>query len=261
MNNVKFESSQEQIINVLNQFYEQGIDIITTQHKGGLYDIYDLVDQSRYMAWRTAILVYIKHIGLDAPDIIKCIEDQTKHLLSSVTIILEQIQSLKNLVSKGLLCDCSSNTVVMESELENLFIKFHRVARQLRSRHANRPTLTINDEYDVQDLLHALLLIHFNDVRAEEWTPSYAGGAVRVDFLLKDCKTFVEVKKTRPSMTAKDLGVQLLIDREKYKAHPDCEKLYCFVYDPEGHLGNPTGIKRDLEKGQEDFLKVFIMPE
>ena len=62
-------------------------------------------------------------------------------------------------------------------------------------------------------------------------------------------------------MTPKILGEELIVDREKYKSHPDCEKLYCFVYDPEGHLGNPAGIIRDLEEGQEDFIKVFICPE
>ena len=52
-----------------------------------------------------------------------------------------------------------------------------------------------------------------------------------------------------------------VIDREKYKVHPDCKKLYCFVYDPEGLLGNPNGIKKDLESNSEDFIKVFIRPE
>ena len=32
--------------------------------------------------------------------------------------------------------------------------------------------LSVTDEYDVQDLFHAILLLHFDDVRAEEVTPS-----------------------------------------------------------------------------------------
>ena len=82
-----------------------------------------------------------------------------------------------------------------------------------------------------------------------------------MDFLLKDYGVVIEVKKTRDTMTAKDLGEQLIIDREKYKVHPDCKKIYCFVYDPQGYLGNPIGIKKDLEKGNEDYIKVFIRPE
>lgn len=69
--------------------------------------------------------------------------------------------------------------------LANLFEKFHSVARQLRKRYNERPTLDVDDEYDVQDLLHALLRLYFDDIRTEEWTPSSAGGSSRMDFLLK----------------------------------------------------------------------------
>jgi len=69
--------------------------------------------------------------------------------------------------------------------LNNLFEKFHNVVKQLRSRYNGRPTVDVEDEYDVQDLLHALLRLYFEDVRVEEWTPSYAGGSSRMDFLLK----------------------------------------------------------------------------
>ena len=139
--------------------------------------------------------------------------------------------------------------------------RFHRFARQLKVRHQTRSTITIDDEYDVQDLLHALLLVFFDDVRPEEWTPSYAGGALRMDFLLKEIDTVIEVKKTRERMSSKDLGEQLIIDIEKYQTHPNCKQLCCFVYDPEGILGNPIGIKNDLESAHEGFLKVYIKPE
>jgi hypothetical protein len=42
------------------------------------------------------------------------------------------------------------------TEVEKICERFHIVARQLRSRHEGRPTLSISDEYDVQDLAHAL---------------------------------------------------------------------------------------------------------
>lgn len=66
--------------------------------------------------------------------------------------------------------------------------RFHLVVKQLRNRYNSRETLDIVDEYDVQDLFHSLLYIFFNDVRAEEWTPSYAGKCARQDFLLKKKK-------------------------------------------------------------------------
>lgn len=148
------------------------------------------------------------------------------------------------------------------SLIEKLCLRFHAVARQLQHRHDDRDTLSINDEYDVQDLLHAILRLHFDDIRAEEWTPSYAGGSSRVDFLLKAEQIVIEVKKTRQSMKSKELGEQLIIDRARYEAHPDCKILVCFVYDPEGRIGNPSGIERDLENHTGNVkIRVIIAPK
>lgn len=67
--------------------------------------------------------------------------------------------------------------------IERICNRFHLVARQLRSRHNSRETLNVEDEYDVQDLLHGLLTLEFEDIRAEEWTPGYAGGGIKDGFL------------------------------------------------------------------------------
>jgi len=145
--------------------------------------------------------------------------------------------------------------------MEYLCKRFHLVVRQLRSRHNGRQTLQIEDEYDVQDLLHALLTIYFDDIRPEEWTPSYAGGSSRMDFLLKQEQIVVEVKKTRNGLGAKEVGDQLLIDIQRYKTHPDCKTLFCFVYDPDGRISNPRGIENDLNKTYNGLpVKVLITP-
>lgn len=147
-------------------------------------------------------------------------------------------------------------------KVELLIRRFHKVARQLRSRHASRNTIEIEDEYDVQDLFHSLLCIYFDDVRAEEYTPSYAGAASRVDFLLKEEKIIIEIKKTRQGLSAKEVGEQLIIDSQRYQAHPDCNTLVCFVYDPEGRVANPRGIENDLTKELNGVpVTVFITPE
>mgnify|MGYP000687844886 FL=1 len=148
----------------------------------------------------------------------------------------------------------------VEETLERIFSRFHKVARQLRNRHDNRNTLDIEDEYDVQDLLHSLLQLYFDDIRAEEWTPSYAGKCARVDFLLKNEKTVIEVKKTRKGLNDKNLGDELIIDTERYKSHPDCERLVCFIYDPEGRIVNPNGVMSDLNISHKGFTKVYIYP-
>ena len=140
--------------------------------------------------------------------------------------------------------------------------QFHKVARQLQQRHDNRQTIEINDEYDVQDLFHALLKIHFEDVRPEEYTPSYAGSSTRVDFLLKNEKIIIELKKTRKNLKQKEVGEQLIVDIAHYQTHPDCETLVCFVYDPEGRIANPIGVENDLERCTNSIsVKVIISPK
>ncbi len=142
--------------------------------------------------------------------------------------------------------------------------RFHTVARQLLQRHRDhnipRETLKVNDEYDAQDLFHGLLRLFFDDVRNEEWTPSYAGTASRIDFLLKQEQVLVEIKMTRQGLTkAKDVSDQLIIDSERYRVHPDCKMLVAFVYDPQEYLTNPRGIERDLSKTINDVpVKVIV---
>jgi hypothetical protein len=143
--------------------------------------------------------------------------------------------------------------------IENVCNRFHLVARQLRSRHSSRATIEIEDEYDVQDLFHSLLHLHFDDIRPEEWTPSYAGGSSRMDFLLKQEQIIVEIKKTRKSLTTKDIADQLIIDATRYQSHPDCKCLICFVYDPEGRIGNPTGLETDLTDKKNELRTIVIV--
>ena len=146
--------------------------------------------------------------------------------------------------------------------ISNTIEHFNACALQLRRRHAGRETLIIKDEYDVQDLLHALLKLHFSDIRPEEWTPSYAGNSNRMDFLLKEAHIAIEVKMTRDNLKDKEIGEQLIIDIDKYQQHPDVDTLYCFVYDPDGNIRNPRGLESDLNKRSIDnfSVKVFVRP-
>lgn len=145
--------------------------------------------------------------------------------------------------------------------IEEILEKFHAVLREIGHRHGNRPSFEINDEYDVQDFLRGLLRLHFDDVRDEEWTPSYAGGSARMDLLLKNEQIVIEVKMVRKGISEKKIREQLIIDKAYYKEHKDCKKLYCFIYDPEGRIKNPKGFERDLSDKVHGFeTKVLIVP-
>ena len=185
-------------------------------------------------------------------------ENLTENDYSNASTCVQTLENVKNYIQKGYINFEQKKEIDVDETLDRILWRFHKVVRQLRVRHGGREILDINDEYDVQDLLHALLQLYFDDIRDEEWTPSYAGSAARVDFLLKNEKTVIEVKKTRQGLADKEVGNQLIEDIERYKVHPDCEKLVCFVYDPEGRIGNPNGVMNDLNSRHEGFAKVVI---
>ncbi|MBD2693810.1 hypothetical protein [Anabaena catenula] len=141
--------------------------------------------------------------------------------------------------------------------------RFHSIAKQLELRRSDkgkiRETLKIKDEYDVQDLLYALLKIDFVNIRKEEGMPSFAGSSSRMDFLLKEEKIGIEVKKTRESLKDKEITTELAEDIIRYQSHPDCEYLLCFIYDPEGLLKNSEALIRDLSKSGNDKLTVRVI--
>lgn len=116
----------------------------------------------------------------------------------------------------------------------------------------------IEDEYDVQDLLHAVLRGRYDDVRPEEYSPSYAGSSSRIDFLLKDEQIVIEVKMASEKLRDGKVGEQLIVDIERYKEHPDCRTLFCLVYVPNHELRNPAGLEGDLS-GEREGLDVVVM--
>lgn len=176
---------------------------------------------------------------------------------------VEELNKLKEYIEENSE-EIKSRIKVSVSNLQNnineimiLMNRFHLVVKQLRQRHNSRATLDVSDEYDVQDLLHSLLYILFDDIRTEEWTPSYAGKCSRQDFLIKDRDIVIEIKKTRNGLSAKELSDQLIIDITRYKTHPNCKTLICFVYDPEERIINPIGIENDLTENH-DNLNVIV---
>jgi hypothetical protein len=141
----------------------------------------------------------------------------------------------------------------------NLCRRFYLFARQIQSRREKRASIEFKDEYDVQDALHALLRLHFDDIRPEECTPSYAGNTSRMDFILKRQQVVVEVKMTRKGLDQKEVVNQLTVDKERYRTHPDCRALVCFIYDPAGICTNPAALEDDVSVPEGDFRVVVVV--
>lgn len=250
------------IINEIKECIDKGNDVINTKwnvQNGIGFPTY--VDYSLYQNWFTKIKLLLGKC-LETNDEFYCkICSLPESTLANTKTIIKILNSILEYEEKGILSFVdSNNTNFSISTLYNVLNHFNDIVKQLRKRYNGRATLDVTDEYDVQDLMHSLLKIFYDDIRKEEWTPSYAGKCSRQDFLIKKEHCVIEVKMTRSGLTEKDLGDQLLIDIARYKTHPDCKSLICFIFDPDGRVSNPVGFIDDIEKANENFVKVVINP-
>lgn len=152
----------------------------------------------------------------------------------------------------------------VEVLLERLIKGLQRAMHPLTNRRKGSQALSFNSEYDVQDLLHSLLRPWIQDIRPEEFTPSYAGSSTRMDFLLPVHKLVLETKIVRDRSHAKKIGEELIIDIEHYRRHGDCKNLWCVIYDPNQYITNSQGLKTDLEgkrstKDGEVIVRVYVI--
>jgi len=152
----------------------------------------------------------------------------------------------------------------VEELLEIIIRGLRRAMHPLTHRRKGTQPLSFGSEYDVQDLLHALLRPWVSDIRPEEFTPSYAGSSTRMDFLLPAHKLVIETKIVRDRAHAKRVGDELIVDIDHYRRHPSCQSLWCVIYDPDQLITNADGLKTDLQgpRSSNDgtvHVRVFVL--
>lgn len=219
------------------------------------------LNTTSFATWKTQSLSFLeREFSSTSPYYLEFRDKVKKPYISAAKTGIGVLEAVKEEIESGDI-GTSSDTKNPIEVVQNICDRFHLVARQIRERYDGRETIDIQDEYDVQNLFHALLHLHFEDIRPEEWSPSNAGKSTRVDFLLKQERIVVEIKKTRKGLSAKEIGSQLIEDIHRYNSHPDCEALICFVYDPDGRIANPRGLESDLNKNTEELIVyVYIRP-
>lgn len=152
----------------------------------------------------------------------------------------------------------------VEDLLEVIVRGLRRAMHPLTHRRKGSQPLSFGSEYDVQDLLHALLRPWVSDIRPEEFSPSYAGSSTRMDFLLPAHRLVIETKIVRDRAHARRVGDELIIDVDHYRRHPDCSALWCVIYDPDQLITNAEGLGSDLEgprtsKDGTVNVRVFVL--
>jgi hypothetical protein len=143
----------------------------------------------------------------------------------------------------------ASNTLDM---LETVLRRLPHAVRQLRDRHDGRPTVRIVDAFDLEDLMRAILHLHFDDVRRETRTPGYSFGT-RTDFVVGPQRIAVTAKLARPDVREQELVRQIHEDAAFYE-RKDVECLVVLIYDPEQ-------IVRDAPQFEAAWLRAAAGPE
>jgi hypothetical protein len=122
--------------------------------------------------------------------------------------------------------------------LEAMLRRLPLVIRQLRTRQGDRPPFRVVDERDLEDLLRALLPLHFDDIRPECRTPRYSA-VTRTDYLLAKEGIAITVKMMGADVRVSQLIEQLREDADYYRRERKCRILIGFVYDPEMKTPEP----------------------
>ena len=146
--------------------------------------------------------------------------------------------------------EMGNKTIDSESSLETvvrIVERFPSTVRVLGYRAQERQPYQVSDEQDLQDLLYAVLVATFDEVERETTTPKFAGGSGRVDLLLRKESVGIEVKFVRGGRPFRKIREELFREIPSYLAYEDCKSLVVMIYDPEGRVDNPEGVKRDLE--------------
>ncbi|MFJ4090006.1 hypothetical protein ACIPYS_00335 [Kitasatospora sp. NPDC089913] len=157
-------------------------------------------------------------------------------------------------IQRSILAAAIYGRVEVAPVLDELATYFSRIPEYLRTLSlSGRDRVVapvISDEKDLQALVHALLKLHYDDVRPEDYAAQHAGARSRVDFLIREAGVVVETKMTRDGLTDRRVGEELLIDWGRYSRHPDCRGIIALIYDPDFRISNPVGLASDLSRDQ-----------
>jgi|RhiMethySRZTD1v2_1073278.scaffolds.fasta_scaffold221764_1 DpnII restriction endonuclease/uncharacterized protein DUF2321 len=126
------------------------------------------------------------------------------------------------------------------SRLERLFRRLPRLARELGRR--ERAPLVVRDDRDLDDLLRALLVIEFDDVRPQARTPRYESGN-RTMYYLGEESIAVVGHLMRVGMDEIEVARRFAEEVAELRRRAECDALVQLVYDPERRLPNPQRLE------------------
>lgn len=206
------------------------------------------VEYAHYQNWQAYSPAFITFTG--TPEQVwkrQCQEryrNGAQRTISEIQTLLAELEQTKRLAmpeSKGLKGDLEL--------ILTLCRRLPQAQRCLSNRRFNKPAFVMKDEYDAQDLLHALLKAYFKYSVQEQPLGKVAGAASRADLAIEELETLVELKYAHGPTDQQRIVKEFAQDALLYTA---CHWLQHFVYvvvnsqdlrDPEA-LEKLAGTKR-----------------
>lgn len=167
---------------------------------------------------------------------------------------LKPLDNLARFVETTTLPDIVISSIGQDNKLDLLFKtieKFTSASKSLTNRRKGKPNIQIEDEYDIQDILQAILKPHFPTIKIEEVVPGNdAEKFLKIDFVLSNIKVAIECKCIRDKNHAKKLTKEINDDIQTYHKHSHCSHLVFFIYDKDLLITSPDTLEENYSKKQ-----------
>jgi hypothetical protein len=168
------------------------------------------------------------------------------------TIIL--LKNLLNEYNKKVDSEIKYLTLVLQNFymfMESLFITLPHRKSTLDPSMLKK--ITIQNEYDIQHILYALLKPLFTSTRTEV-SQDTGNAATRVDILIPEINAVIETKCSRDNMSEKKLTEEIAADMIHYKS----PYIYFFIYDKNKIIKNPQSFINTYNK-KLDEKEIFVI--
>lgn len=219
--------------------------------------------ETEYDNWKNAVLQYAADHKLEVEQYrvmlhvvnvpFESKEETLRKYYSCIEKVINymRMEDIRNSYMKGTLENLICNFGLY---LQTMF--FTEPSKHMSFQKADLDKIVINNEYDIQHILYAVVKSAYPTARREVYQDiGYA--ADRSDIRIDEIDTIIELKCTRKGVSEKDLFRQLGEDAFFYK----CSNLIIYVYDKENVIKDVTNFIRALQRNEEEAgkeIRVYV---
>lgn len=224
----KFVAMQQQA-----EIKDAELESLTNRFKSTMIDMYGHNTQpsERYEEWWAYYLSSWNQTDSDLKrhrQIQEDYRDGLKRTLTELDNVVEQLQLKLQHAGVTKMTTGAEIKLVLQ-----LCSRLNHSAKVLNRRRANKQPFEIKDEYDVQDLLQAVLRAYFKYSVSEDPISKLAGASSRADFAIQELGMIVEAKYVHSPNEQARITRQFAEDCQFYSQSPFLEHFIYLVYGAE----------------------------